>query len=280
MRAKGTWAQRVLLSALNQVPSAVQSTRGALGLYSRDDAGETAAEKRGAVRVLGRDRFSGRLMAGADEFPVLIGQTGALQGARWPLNCEELLIGRAPECQVVVVDRQVSRHHARVRRVEGGYLLEDLGSKNGTHINGTPVERSVLLRDGDVIQVALAAKLLFVGTEATMPLSLSGAPEAPGGRLRMDALGHRIWVAERELDPPLSPPQYRLLELLYVHADQVVSREDIVEHVWPGTDLAGVSEQAIDALVRRLRERLAEVDPGHPYVATVRGHGFRLDNPR
>jgi DNA-binding response OmpR family regulator len=41
----------------------------------------------------------------------------------------------------------------------------------------------------------------------------------------------------------------------------------------------GVSEQAIDALVRRLRDRLAEVDPNGEYIVTVRGHGFRMDNP-
>ena len=41
----------------------------------------------------------------------------------------------------------------------------------------------------------------------------------------------------------------------------------------------GVSEQAIDALVRRLRDRLAEVDGSHQYIVTVRGHGFKLDNP-
>ena len=38
-------------------------------------------------------------------------------------------------------------------------------------------------------------------------------------------------------------------------------------------------EQALDALVRRLRERLASVDPQHTYLITVRGHGLRLDNP-
>ncbi|MFZ4813533.1 MAG: winged helix-turn-helix domain-containing protein, partial [Phototrophicaceae bacterium] len=38
----------------------------------------------------------------------------------------------------------------------------------------------------------------------------------------------------------------------------------------------GVSEQAIDALVRRLRDRLAEVDPDTQYIVTMRGHGFRL----
>ncbi len=49
--------------------------------------------------------------------------------------------------------------------------------------------------------------------------------------------------------------------------------------MWPEAIGEGVSEQAIDALVRRLRDRLAEVDPTFQYIVTVRGHGFRLDNP-
>jgi DNA-binding response OmpR family regulator len=49
-----------------------------------------------------------------------------------------------------------------------------------------------------------------------------------------------------------------------------------VAAVWPDALEEGVSEQAIDALVRRLRDRLAELDKDHEYVATVRGHGFRL----
>ena len=90
---------------------------------------------------------------------------------------------------------------------------------------------------------------------------------------------HRVLIGEDEIEPPLSPPQYRLLELLYRNPDRVVSRDEVAEFVWPGTMRVGVSNQAIDALVRRVRDRLAEVDPDHAYVVTVRGHGFRLDNP-
>ncbi len=66
---------------------------------------------------------------------------------------------------------------------------------------------------------------------------------------------------------------------MYENPDRVVSRDDIVDRVWPDSAGEGVSEQAIDALVRRLRERLSEVDPENAYVTTVRGHGFRLNNP-
>lgn len=213
------------------------------------------------------------------EGPVLISQTGELRGQRWTLTGDDLLIGRAPDCDMVVPDRQVSRHHARLVRTADGFVIEDLGSKNGTHVNGAPVDDRLLLQDGDVIQVALAVKLVFVGTEATVPLSVGEASEMGLGRMRMDSEAHRVWVVDREIDPPLSPAQYRLLELLYRNGGKVVSRSEIVRHVWSESEESGVSEQAIDALVRRLRDRLAESDPDHAYVVTVRGHGFRLDNP-
>ncbi len=46
-----------------------------------------------------------------------------------------------------------------------------------------------------------------------------------------------------------------------------------------GKAAEGVTEQALDALVRRLRDRLAEIDPDNEYIVTVRGHGLRLENP-
>jgi len=212
------------------------------------------------------------------DLPVLIAQTGRLNGSRWVLEGAQTLIGRGAECGVVIPDRQVSRVHARIVHAPEGYYLEDLGSKNGTHLNGAAVEGRVLLQDGDIIQVALAMKLVFVGTESTIPLDPGGASSLGLGRLRMDPQAHRVWVDQAELDPPLSPPQYRMLDLMYRNPGRVVGREEIVEQVWPDVQGSGVSEQAIDALVRRLRDRLAEVDPGHNFIVTVRGHGFRFDN--
>lgn len=59
----------------------------------------------------------------------------------------------------------------------------------------------------------------------------------------------------------------------------MIDRKELIESVWGEEDAVGVSEQALDALIRRLRDRLAAVDPTHPYIVTVRGHGLRLDNP-
>jgi DNA-binding response OmpR family regulator len=85
-------------------------------------------------------------------------------------------------------------------------------------------------------------------------------------------------VADAEVEPSLSAPQFRFLELLYENAGRVCTREEVINAVWQDEDGVGVTEQAIDALVRRVRDRLEELDPEHQYVATVRGHGFRLDN--
>jgi DNA-binding response OmpR family regulator len=90
-------------------------------------------------------------------------------------------------------------------------------------------------------------------------------------------MARRVWIGSAEVRPPLSPAQYRLLELLSAPAGQVRSRDEIIDSVWAEAERDGVSEQAIDALVRRLRERLSEIDPVGDYVITIRGHGFRLD---
>ncbi len=213
-----------------------------------------------------------------EEVPFLIAPDGELQGRRWPLVNSTFIVGRGQDCDLVLLDRQVSRHHARIRRTAEGYVLEDLSSKNHTHLNGVRVETEVVLQDGDEIQVALAVRLTFIGSEATLPLSVDEAIRFGIGRLRMEVQAHRVWVNENEVDPPLSPPQFRLLELLY-RSSGVVTRDEIASHVWPGTDGIGVSDQAIDALVRRLRDRIFEVDTEFKYVITVRGHGFRLENP-
>jgi predicted component of type VI protein secretion system len=206
---------------------------------------------------------------------MLMVREGISPRRQWALQGAVVVIGRGDDCHVLVDDRQASRHHARITQTEDGYVLEDLGSKNGTFLNGQPLTAPMVLRDGDEIGIAFAAKLAFVDAGATAPLLFE---EEAGPVLRMDTDAKRVWVAGKELDPPLSLAQYRLLELLYKSRSRVVSREEVVSAVWAEDEAEGVSEQAIDALARRLRERIAEADPNHQYVVTVRGHGFRLEH--
>ena len=206
--------------------------------------------------------------------PTLIMQEGQGASRSWLVEKERVIIGRSEDCDVVLMERQVSRHHAQIRRLDSQYVLEDLGSRNGTYVNGREVTEPHILQDGDEIQIALCVRLGFVSAEATAPLVFERG-KRPG--LYLDRERHMVLIGGRELGPPLSLAQYRLLELLYDRAGRVCSRDEIVEAVWLEAAEEGVSDQAIDALVRRLRERVGEVDPDHQYIATVRGHGFRLD---
>ena len=210
-----------------------------------------------------------------EEYPMLVAQEGPLSDQRWPL-ARTVVLGRDSTCDIVIPDRQVSRYHARVTPTQEGMILEDLGSKNGTHCNGTPLTAPLVLQDGDMVQIALIQKFQFLTSDATMPLTEgAGRP----GRLMMDARSRRVWINQQQLVPPLSAQQYKLLWLLYENQGQVISRADLIAVVWGEEQSVGVSDQALDALIRRLRDRLAALDPAHQYIDTVRGHGVRLDNP-
>ena len=209
------------------------------------------------------------------ESPLLIAQNGPLKGQRWTLT-KALLVGRETTCEIMISDRMVSRFHARVTPTPEGIILEDLDSKNGTHCNGNPVIGKVVLQDGDTVQIALAQQFLFLTSDATIPLS---EEDGHPGRLRLDMRSRRVWVDDKLIDPPLSALQFHVLRVLFENQGQVVDRQQLVKDAWGDDQSVGVSDQALDALLRRLRDRIAAIDPAHPYILTVRGHGIRLENP-
>ncbi|HUZ11155.1 MAG TPA: DUF3662 and FHA domain-containing protein [Acidimicrobiales bacterium] len=73
-------------------------------------------------------------------------------GGRVELDTEAITIGRLPECAVILSDPNVSRRHAEVRRSGDEVVVSDLGSTNGTRVNGVPV-REQHLANGDEITV-------------------------------------------------------------------------------------------------------------------------------
>ena len=214
-------------------------------------------------------------MSNDQDFPVLVAQNGPLTGERWSLD-RPLVMGRESGCEVLIPDRQVSRFHARLTPGASGVVLEDLGSKNGTHYGGSRISAPVVLQDGDTFQIAMAQEFQFLSSDATMPLETG---PLRNGRLMLDMRSRQVWVNQQQMTPPLSALQFHLLWVLYEHQGQVVTRPDLVSEVWGDEQSAGVTDQALDALIRRLRDRLAEMDPAHPYIVTVRGHGLMLENP-
>jgi DNA-binding response OmpR family regulator len=107
--------------------------------------------------------------------------------------------------------------------------------------------------------------------------ALAAAVEAPLPPLRVDANTRRVFVEGKELS--LSGEQYRLLAFLSQNAGRVCTKDEVVTAVWPDMEAAGVSEEAIDSLVHRVRERLRQAGAARQFIVTVRGQGYRLDLP-
>lgn len=84
---------------------------------------------------------------------------GSQEGSVYLLGPDRVEIGRDRGC-ITLPHQTVSRHHAAVERVDSAFFITDLGSLNGLHVNGSPVERA-LLRHGDQVQIGMF-KLLFV----------------------------------------------------------------------------------------------------------------------
>ncbi|MFV2102055.1 FHA domain-containing protein [Micromonospora sp. LOL_024] len=77
-----------------------------------------------------------------------------------PLTAEALTIGRAPGNEVTIDSKLVSRLHALVERFSAGWSIRDLGSTNGTTVNGYPLRQAQVLRDGDRVGIG-PAQLVF-----------------------------------------------------------------------------------------------------------------------
>ncbi len=94
---------------------------------------------------------------------VLVPASGAL-----PIALEErMVVGRMNTCDVSVPDKSVSREHARLSRLAGGYLLEDLQSTNGTLVNGYRITEATVVRPGDSL------------TFGTVEFRMAGPEEEP-----------------------------------------------------------------------------------------------------
>ncbi len=192
-----------------------------------------------------------------------------------PLESFPFTIGRARECDLVIDSTQISRQHARLELDHEQVVFIDLGSTNGSFINGerVPANSSRRLRAGDKINLGQVCTVEFDDPGTTLqvlPLRLRS------DGLMLDEDAAQVIIAGKVIEPALSPGQFMLLALLVHNEGRVVTREEIRSYVWgPDED---VTDQTIDALVSRLRKRLTEADPSHEYVITRRGFGLIFRN--
>ena len=122
-----------------------------------------------------------RTVLDAEPVPYLLITAGPGRGQTFELR-GEVHLGRSRTNSVALADGKVSRNHARLDPIRSTYVLTDLGSANGTFVNGVRISQPVRLRDGDLLQAG-DTQLVFYSHTAVHPPQLDRAagylPESP-----------------------------------------------------------------------------------------------------
>jgi len=196
-----------------------------------------------------------------------------------PLTTGRMRIGRDASCELVLASQFVSRHHAELIAKDDGFELVDLGSRNGTALNGRRIQADTpyVLREGDkfIIEEFSIGLIAGMNSEETIARTARAADE-----LYVDVQAMEVWIGDRLLNLR----QARLLKLLaylYENRGRVCSEEELGNHVWAveGADSIGVplfDSSSLHQLIY-LARRAIESTPSKPrYLRNVPGLGYRL----
>jgi len=175
--------------------------------------------------------------------------TGPIAGRRYRLTDGDHLIGRRADCQIFVPDMRVSRQHARLTKRGEGWTLEDLGSNNGTFVNGVRVEHAAVVDLEDEITIA-NSRIRVEASEPPAPsageaVTLVEVGTASLIKSRIDADETRPFAAAH--DDAIDPREVVLLERKLDALSQVLH--------------ATASSDTVEALLHKIAEALLELFP-------------------
>ena len=205
---------------------------------------------------------------------MLMVEHGMADSSVIPLDNTVHLLGSLPSADSTLANSYVSRRHAEVHYIDGKYQIRDLGSKNGTFLNGSPVDNSGRwLHHGDRIELGLGQVVLrFETRSVTMTLPSSTDSES----IFVDPPSGNVHVGETLLEPPLSTKEFAVLLLLDERRGKAFSLKEIAAQAWPERVQKEIKSDEIERCIRRLRLRL-EPDPLEPrYILSARGNGYKL----
>ncbi len=140
----------------------------------------------------------------------------------FPLEKDRITLGRSRDSDVFLPDQWLSRHHAEIRRAQDSFVLADLGSKNGTLLNGQQVNQGQRLRDGDVIALG-ELRLTFTDSQEPEP-----EEEAPEGT-RMFSVRELADLKTEPVDQQALQRQNRVLRVLSGAAQQLLGHRPLPE---------------------------------------------------
>jgi diguanylate cyclase (GGDEF)-like protein len=180
--------------------------------------------------------------------PVLTVLTGSSSGKQFKVYKGTAVIGRAPNVELRVVDDGISRSHARIRAETGRAWVEDLGSRNGTFLNGAKVATPTELRDGDKIQVGRNTVIRF-GFQDDLDESFHENLMSSALRDGLTKLFNKRYFMER-LDSELKFAQRHTaaLSLLMLDLDHFKKINDTMGHLAGDNVLATVANVLLKAV--------------------------------
>src|SRR5690349_12925535 len=144
------------------------------------------------------------MQQGNDSFRLIV-RRGPQPNQSYDLNKDIVTLGRDITNDIVINDPEVSRHHMRLTRGAGGFTVEDLGSTNGTFVNGQRLTGARPLRPGDMIGL---------GETVTLAYEMSAAPtiaepgiDQPGGTVVSPAAnrGAQQYPVQQQPQQPVQP---------------------------------------------------------------------------
>jgi len=148
--------------------------------------------------------------------------TGEGSRERFPLTKDRVTIGRSRDSDIFLPDQWLSRHHAEILKKDASFFLHDMGSKNGTLLNGEPVHGDRRLRHGDVITLG----------EHVLTFSVEDAEEdsqPPEGTRIFSARELSDIKTKPSIDPEELQRQNRVLEVLSQAARSLLAHRPLPE---------------------------------------------------
>ncbi len=167
----------------------------------------------------------------------------------------EWIIGRQPDCQVVLDSRQVSRKHARLFRAGAAWFIADLGSTGGTRLNGAPVTDPTAFSVGDTLEIGGWTLRLSEQESAAAPAAAAPKPEPKPAPAPAPAPEPKAEPAKPAFEKAFSEAN-----LLYTK-ELMALKQKIHEHVLTKLNLSEQSIQALaqEEMIGKLEEALDQV---------------------
>ena len=142
----------------------------------------------------------------ASSFRMIV-RTGPNPGTTYDLTKEVTLMGRDVSNDIILGDAEISRQHSRLTRTPGGYVLEDLGSTNGTFVNGERLMAPRVLNPGDLVALGENVSLTFDAAVTEAAATVAGTPAQPVGAAAAPAPSPAPQAAATPAAPAPSPVQ-------------------------------------------------------------------------